>query len=245
MTTCRQGHESVDSDYCSVCGMAIAPAVPSTAAGGAAVASGGIAGAPAPAAAGAAALAGLCPACGEARTDPAARFCEVCRFDFVSGVQGPPPVAAPQAPAAQPASPAAQGGVGAAPATPGTDAGTRWEVTVTVDPTLDDEPDPSKPCPTDEPERIFLLDLAETLIGRRDDRRDIHPEIPLHDPGASRRHAKLLRQTDGSVLLLDLASANGTRLNGTPVEAGVPHTLNDGDAITLGRWTRITLRHRP
>jgi pSer/pThr/pTyr-binding forkhead associated (FHA) protein len=119
-----------------------------------------------------------------------------------------------------------------------------WEVVVAVDAALDTEPDPATPCPVGEPERAFPLDLAENLIGRRDDRRDIKPEIPVNDPGASRRHAKLLRQADGTVALHDLASVNGTRVNGEEVPAGTRRTLRPGDVVTLGRWTRLTLRAR-
>ncbi|MGI8551715.1 MAG: hypothetical protein ACR2PL_13155 [Dehalococcoidia bacterium] len=211
---CREGHESTESDYCSVCGVAMD-------------AGGLLAVATADPAAVAAAAAGACPACGEPRADPAARFCEVCRFDFVAGVQGPPPTAtAPLAvadpaplPAAAPVpspamAPSAIAAISpnlqAAAAQPsdGQETEKRWEAVVGVDPSLEIDPDPALPCPLNEPERIFHLDLEETLIGRRDERRDIRPEIPVHDPGASRRHAKLLRPPDGTVALLDLASSS-------------------------------------
>lgn len=123
------------------------------------------------------------------------------------------------------------------PAVPG-----RWEVVVNVDPSLDTDPDPATPCPTEEPERVFPLDFAENLIGRRSDRKDIHPEIPVNDPGVSHRHAKLLRQPDGSFLLLDVGSTNGTQLNGVDVLPGVRTPLTEGDQIVVGCWTRILLR---
>jgi hypothetical protein len=195
-----------------------------------------------PAAAGAVSAAALCPACGEPRTDPSARFCEVCRYDFVAGTQGPPPVveapsASESAPAAEATPPTVEAGTAAAPEK-------QWEAVVSVDPSLDTDPDPNVPVPTDTPELVFHLDLAETLIGRRDDRRDIHPAIPLHDPGVSHRHAKLLRQAGGVVAVLDLASTNGTSVNGAEVAPGTPQSLQEGDAITMGRWTRIVLRAR-
>ena len=71
------------------------------------------------------------------------------------------------------------------------------EVVAVVDPSLYVDPDPSMVLPMDEPPRTFPLDLAENLIGRRSDKRDIHPEVPLTDPGVSHRHAKLLREPDG------------------------------------------------
>lgn len=163
---------------------------------------------------------GFCPLCGEARDAAGARFCEVCRFDFQEQRPGPPPVAA----------------VASSPR--------GWELVITVDPTLDTDPDPASPCPADAAARVIALDRDEMLVGRDDALRDIHPEIPLADPGASRRHAKLVREADGGVALQDLASTNGARVNGRDVPAGSRRRLAAGDAVTLGRWTRITLRAR-
>ena len=118
----------------------------------------------------------------------------------------------------------------------------RWEALLTVDPSLNVDPDPNLPCPIGEPERVFPLDFADNLIGRRSDKRDIHPEITVNDPCASHRHAKLQRQPDGSFALLDVGSTNGTQLNGVDVQPGVRTPLSDGDQITLGCWTRITIR---
>jgi hypothetical protein len=118
---------------------------------------------------------------------------------------------------------------------------TKWEAIVRADESLYVEPDPNTPFPTGEPERVYHLDFAENLIGRRSDRQDIHPEISPRDPGVSHRHAKLLRQADGGLYLLDVGSTNGTRLNGTDVQEGVKMPLKDGDEITLGFWTRITI----
>jgi hypothetical protein len=162
---------------------------------------------------------GACPSCGEPRPDPAARYCEVCRYDFVARKAGPPPF------------------VTVAPSA-------AWDVIVGVDASLDTDPDPATPCPKNEPERVFALDTSEMLIGRRDDSRDIRPEIPVGDPGTSRRHAKIVKNGDGSVSLLDLASMNGTRLNGTEVAPGSRHPLTEKDLVTIGRWTRLRLRSK-
>ncbi|MGH3899312.1 MAG: FHA domain-containing protein [Pseudonocardiaceae bacterium] len=86
-------------------------------------------------------------------------------------------------------------------------------------------------------------------IGRRSISRGIAPEIDLAfppvDPGVSREHARLLAQPDGSWVLVDDGSTNGTYLNGDtkrlPAKAPVP--LADGDRVHLGVWTTITL-HR-
>jgi pSer/pThr/pTyr-binding forkhead associated (FHA) protein len=51
------------------------------------------------------------------------------------------------------------------------------------------------------------------------------------DPRASRRHAELRLGSDGSWVLKDLGSHNGTFLNGERVSQG---TLSDGDIVALG-----------
>jgi hypothetical protein len=225
---CREGHESTEDDYCSVCGAAIArpSATPKRAAAGGVMPKKAIA-------QDASRL--VCPSCGERRTDDA-RFCEVCRYDFVTGTGGPPPAAFAATPEGE--APAVQRG------SAGALAGVAWEFVVTVDPSLDTEPDPATPCPVGAAEQIFAVDTSEMLVGRRDDRRDIRPEIPLSDPGTSRRHAKFVKNLDGSVSVQDLASMNGTRWNGTDMVAGSRQVLAEGDEVTLGRWTRIRLRRK-
>jgi len=133
-------------------------------------------------------------------------------------------------------------GAGSATVDPGPPA---WDVKIVVDPSLDTDPDPEYPPPLDAGERMFPVDLPEMLIGRRDDKLDIRPEIPVQDPAVSRRHAQLVRLPDDGVAVVDLASANGTALNGTELVAGQRQELGDGDAITLGRWTRVTVHRRP
>jgi pSer/pThr/pTyr-binding forkhead associated (FHA) protein len=117
-----------------------------------------------------------------------------------------------------------------------------WEAVVTVDPTLDVDPDPQLPCPVDEPERRFPIDLSQLLVGRRDERRDIRPEIPVRDPAVSHRHAHFLQTPDGVIAIRDLASTNGTFVNGNEIPPGTTFVLQEGDVVTLGRWTKITLR---
>jgi pSer/pThr/pTyr-binding forkhead associated (FHA) protein len=113
-----------------------------------------------------------------------------------------------------------------------------------VDATLDTAPDPSCPPPA-EAQRAFTVELPELLVGRRDDKQNIRPAIPLNDPGASRRHAKFLLGADGTVSLHDLGSTNGTKINGEDVVAGSIRQLKEGDEVTIGRWTRMVLRARP
>ncbi len=115
-----------------------------------------------------------------------------------------------------------------------------WELSVETDPALDDERDSATPAQPSA--RTVPFDRPELLVGRRDEQRDIHPELPLDDPGASRRHLKLLRPPGGEILLHDLASTNGTWVNGERVAPGTRRALRDGDQVTLGRWTRLVLR---
>jgi len=247
------GEASTDADYCSECGAAMTAGT-----GGAIGASAAPSAAPdavhttpAADAAGAAAVQ-LCPVCGEARPGPLARYCDTCRYDFVTATpfstQPPPGTVAGEASAS--ASPAASGDVSPRPASaapqaiapapaPSPDTRLRWELLAQVDETLRK---PEDPVPTDHSERLFSLDHGDHLIGRRSDGAGIHPEIVIPDPGISRRHARLLRRPDGGLALVDLGSMNGTRLNGAPVEPNVIVTLAEGDEVTLGCWTRLKLR---
>ncbi|WP_371479205.1 FHA domain-containing protein [Kitasatospora sp. NBC_00315] len=97
--------------------------------------------------------------------------------------------------------------------------------------------------------RIPLTGRGQLRIGRRSQQRGTVPEIdlsvPPEDPGASHQHALLAEQADGSWVLVDQDSTNGTTVNGG-AESVAPHTaipLNDGDRVHVGAWTTITL-HR-
>ena len=163
-----------------------------------------------------------CPVCGEPRPSPFARYCDTCRYDFQA--KQPFSTASPPIPVQRPAT-----------------IPEHWDLHSALDVSLRR---PEDPMPTDLRTRIFPLDLSDHLIGRRSDKDDIHPEIVIDDPGISRRHARILRTADGALSLLDLASMNGTRLNGTAVEPNVPVPLADGSEITLGCWTRLVVRAR-
>jgi pSer/pThr/pTyr-binding forkhead associated (FHA) protein len=115
-----------------------------------------------------------------------------------------------------------------------------WQLVVETDPALDDEFGADTPAAGSSLTVAFVA--TELLVGRRDDQRDIHPDLALDDPGASRRHLKLLRTPAGGVQLHDLASTNGTLVNGEVVPPGTRRLLRAGDQVTLGRWTRIVLR---
>lgn len=66
---------------------------------------------------------------------------------------------------------------------------------------------------------------VRTLIGRS------AVDVVLHDPLASQRHAEITIESPGIWLVKDLASTNGTRLNGRPVTVG---RLAPGDRIEIG-----------
>ncbi len=233
---CPAGHDSTELDYCSICGAAMS-------AGGSSAAPGVSTGA----------AGGTCPSCGEPRGDLGARYCEVCRYDFIAQKLGPAPRAAGAAVAASPPSPPPP----PPPPPPrppppapsgsalGVDPGAAYVLVVQVDPTLDVDPDAGRPCPTGVADITVPFDRPELLVGRKDELRDVHPDIPLADPGTSRRHAKFVRAMDGSLAFLDLASTNGSKLNGVEVPAGSRSALHPGDEVTLGRWTRIRVTVKP
>ena len=75
--------------------------------------------------------------------------------------------------------------------------------------------------------KSFVLDRVRGyVVGRLSG-----AEIPIDDPGVSRRHVKLTRRADGSVEVADMRSTNGLILNGERVDRGV---LREGDLIYLG-----------
>ena len=73
----------------------------------------------------------------------------------------------------------------------------------------------------------FLLDVDVTTAGR-------HPnaEIFLDDVTVSRKHAEFKRDADGFTVT-DLASLNGTYLNGSRVDSA---RLHDGDEVQVGKF---------
>src|SRR5262245_32511514 len=76
--------------------------------------------------------------------------------------------------------------------------------------------------------REVLLDRDEITIGRREDN-----VVHLPDRNVSRRHARLVRR-DGGVLVEDLRSANGTRVNGVRITEAVP--IGDGSLVNIGDY---------
>ncbi|MCP4328367.1 MAG: FHA domain-containing protein [Alphaproteobacteria bacterium] len=71
---------------------------------------------------------------------------------------------------------------------------------------------------------------AGVAIGR-------HPmlcEYVIDDPGVSRRHFRLSRSADG-LLVEDVNSLNGTRLDGRALSPFEPVVVEDGQHLTAGR----------
>ena len=81
-------------------------------------------------------------------------------------------------------------------------------------------------------ERGLVYDRLETpvTIGREEDN-----DVQLNDERVSRVHAKL-QEDCGQVILTDLNSTNGSRVNGHPVQLRV---LQPGDHLQIGRCTLL------
>lgn len=75
--------------------------------------------------------------------------------------------------------------------------------------------------------RTFETDTGVVVIGRESQ------DIPLSDHTVSRRHAQISRQ-DGTWVINDLNSSNGTFVNGQRVSVTRPSVLKHGDQIRVG-----------
>ena len=82
-----------------------------------------------------------------------------------------------------------------------------------------------------EPNRIVVWDTEEVSIGRAPEN-----DLVIDDDGASRRHA-LLRRSPSGHRAIDLGTANGTLVNGEPIDG--ERTLEVRDVIEIGT-TQIT-----
>lgn len=63
---------------------------------------------------------------------------------------------------------------------------------------------------------------------------DLSP-YQAYESGVSRRHA-ILQSEEGRITVIDLGSANGTRLNGRNIPANIPQLVEYGDILTLGKF---------
>jgi hypothetical protein len=229
---CPKGHTSSTDDFCDECGakiggagpIAVPPPLPTTSVAPLPTTS---APAPGPTPAGA-----LCPNCGTPRAG-SSRFCEDCGFDHTTGKV---PVLAPPVPVT-PAATAATAPAGS------------WTATVRADRKyFEENAIDGVEFPADPGERLLTLPVPQVRIGRRSSSKGTNPEIDLADtdPGTSHSHALLTLSVDGTWLVSDLGSTNGTYLNDeqSPLSAGDTRPLKDGDEVHVGAWTTITL-HAP
>lgn len=104
------------------------------------------------------------------------------------------------------------------------------------------------PPPSDAAISLYILDAGQILplvgreeftLGRATEGQPILPDIDLtpfraYENGVSRLHASI-KINNGQVMVTDLGSVNGTRINNQKVPANKPQILNHGDILMLGR----------
>ncbi len=226
MYPCPKGHNSTESDFCSECGAKIMGVGIAGATTNQPIANNFSAAIP-------------CPDCTTPHEANSGNFCEICGYNFLTGNSGgavfPPPIM-PLPTSSTPIGPIESAPTPAISTVP---ALVKWQVIISIDPSLASPESP--PAPTQAP---IAIDLTKSinLIGRTSLARAIHPEIPLDwDDAVSSRHAILTLQPDGSLVLRDIGSSNGTRVNGKEIAVMADVVVASGDEITLGHWTRIKL----
>jgi FHA domain len=114
-----------------------------------------------------------------------------------------------------------------------------WQIEISINSQL---ATPNSPAPPNRPTQLIDLAVGSYLIGRTSQARAIHPQISLDfDDAISHRHALIELRADRTIILRDIGSANGTSLNGyeIPITRDVP--LQQGDVVTLGHWTKLTI----
>jgi hypothetical protein len=259
-------HQSTTADMCSVCGSIIDAAPVSSASQPSRSSSAS----PPPAAASAVGAAQVpdaagdhCFHCGIEKV-PGDQFCPNCGTDYITGQLAVPPVdPAATAVLADSVVPGGSGAVagsagggastGAAAVvgmpdskggnTPGTTASApalrpMFAAVVSIDLGPRERP-LDEPEPTDLSEHIFVLDQPIVPFGRTS------AVMPLRvDHGVSRAHGEFVRQSDGSFMVHDVGSSNGTALNGVALHGQELKPVKAGDTITIGFWTVITLTQR-
>lgn len=118
-----------------------------------------------------------------------------------------------------------------------------------------------EPPPTSFPDALISLNIISTgdvlplagqeeiTLGRISEGQPMVPDIDLtpykaYEAGVSRMHASI-RMVEDQVLITDLGSANGTRVNGMQITPHIPYPVKHGDILTLGKFKiQILLRNR-
>jgi CRP-like cAMP-binding protein len=94
-----------------------------------------------------------------------------------------------------------------------------------------------------EHDRCYPLAEGETLIGRYDPATELKPHVDLTEldlrRSVSRRHARILRSKDGFFIVEEVGALQGTQINGSPLDPGVPHPIADGDQLSLGNVAMV------
>jgi hypothetical protein len=96
---------------------------------------------------------------------------------------------------------------------------------------------------------VSLSGQSEVSLGRVSEGQPVTPDIDLtpykaYEAGVSRMHASV-RMVDDLVMVTDLGSANGTRVNGMQITPHIPCPIKHGDIITLGKFKiQLLLRNR-
>jgi len=189
-----------------------------------------------------------CPECGTAR-DADSSFCEACGHPFVAGKSRPSAPTQVPDPVVDPAADPAPDTV-AAPVTPDGNIVTAppWDATVATDARwygsfcetwAENE---QGPCPIPFPgekQRSVPMTGPFLVVGRHADGIDL-AEDP-DDLAASHRHASLTHQPDGTWVLADLGSSNGTYVGDTRLGDGESRALASGASFHVGAFTRVTL----
>ena len=85
---------------------------------------------------------------------------------------------------------------------------------------------------------FFLAQSSETTIGRKDPVTGINPDVDLtpvdNQRSISRRHAKIYRRGPKFFVAEEIGTMNGTFVNGTRIETGVPMEIKEGDEVRFG-----------
>ncbi len=236
MANCPKGHLSTELDYCSECGTKM-PTDNLSSSGSAA---------PVNNLAARATNRIACPACSAPHHADDGKFCEICGYNFSTGqtvdlsvatLTPPPPMVVPISTETVKQIVAKNEAV-LPPAS--NIAITGWQITIRIDPALATPLSP--PAPVQAPIQI-LLHKTTNLIGRTSIAKGVLPDIPLDfDDAVSHRHALLIVQADGSLVVRDIGSSNGVQFKDDDLETMADVPLQHGDVFCLGHWTAIEVQ---